>query len=62
MPFEISEEFIHYHMDQNEQLLDENISKAYKQISDLTAQIEALTRKIVDITDKKNKNSLSAKQ
>lgn len=61
MPFEISEEFIRYHMDQNQQL-NENISEAYKQISDLTAQIEALTRKIVDIIDKKNKNSLSAKQ
>ena len=63
MPFEVSEEFIRYLMDQNQQLIDqnnqlnENISEANKQIADLTAQIEALTQKIADLTEKKNKNS-----
>lgn len=49
MPFEITEELVHFLMDQNK--------KQSEQIFELTAQVEALTQKIAELTEKNNKNS-----
>ena len=63
MPFEISEELIHYLMNQNKELMNQNaelsnqLSESIDKITELTAQIEALTQTIKELTEKKNKNS-----
>lgn len=49
MPFEITEELVRFLMDQNK--------RQSEQISELTAQVEALTQKIAELTEQKNKNS-----
>ena len=49
MPFEITEELVRFLIDQNK--------KQSEQISELTAQVEALTQKIAELTEKNNKNS-----
>ena len=54
MPFEITEEFVRFLMEQNK--------KQSEQISELTAQVEALTKKIEELTEQKNKKLWKQKE